>query len=465
MGSSTFFNNSQTAATAGESDYQQHSLLATPPSTPASGHIRSFVDDDGVMNLLDADGDTLKVITGTQADVDDAVSDKHATGTDQGLDTGGTNAVTAAEVKSAVDLKHSNATDHANTLDHSNSLDHANTLDHSNAADHTQGTDTGLDTGGANPVTAATIKGVTDLVAAGAGANSVIVGTGGAGHLNTAAGTCNIVGGNDNTAAGNNNLVVGEDHATVAGNDNIVAGKANAASTAGSHYNSIAGESNAVEGTHNMVAGYSHVVTGNKNAVSGNDNTCIGSNNHVEGSTNDLQASDGHCEGTANSSNGFNHVHMEGKNCAAYNHTQQIKGGGIFTDGDPGCCQVTHIIAKGVTPTDSPVDLLVDLAYNIVLAQFKIYAFFIRILATSGDYASAQHATIAGMIKRGELANTTALIGTPLLVNVADNTGDNITIEATADATNGALKVTATGLLNTPMHWVAYIEMVETMTF
>jgi len=452
MGTSTFFNNSQSAA-AGESDFQQHSLLGTPPAAPSSGHIRSFIDDDGVMNLLDSDGDTLKVITGTQADVDDAVSDKHAAGTDQGLDTGGTNAVTAADVKSAVDLKHSNATDHANTLDHSN------------AADHTQGTDTGLDTGGSNPVTAATIKGVTDLVAPGAGANSAIVGTGGAGHLNTAAGTCNIVGGNDNTAAGNNNLVVGEDHATVAGNDNIVAGKANAASTSGSHYNSIAGESNAVDGTHNLVVGYSHVVTGNKNAVSGNDNTCIGNNNHVEGSTNDLQASDGHCEGTANSSNGFNHVHMEGKSCAAYNHTQHIKGGGIFTDGDLGCCQVTHIIAKGVTPTDSPVDLLVDPAYNIVLAQFKIYAFFIRVLATSGDYASAQHATIAGMIKRGELANTTALIGTPVVVNVADNTGDNITIEATADTTNGALKVTATGLLNTPMHWVAYIEMVETTTF
>jgi hypothetical protein len=458
MGSSTFFNNNQTAA-AVEFDYQQHSLLGAPPANPTSGHIRSFVDDHGVMNLLDADGDSLKVITGTQSDVDDAVSDKHAAGTDQGLDTGGTNAVTAADVKSAIDLKHSNATDHSNTLDHSNSLDH------SNAADHTQGTDTGLDTGGTNPVTAATIKGVTDLVSPGAGANSVIVGTGGAGHLNTAAGTCNIVGGNDNTAAGNNNLVVGEDHATVAGNDNLIAGKANAASTAGSHYNSVAGESNAVEGTHNLVAGYSHVVTGNKNAVSGNDNICIGSNNHVEGSANDLQASDSHCEGTANSSNGFNHVHMEGKNCAAYNHTQQIKGGGIFTDGDPGCCQVTHIIAKGVTPSDDPVDLLVDPTYNIVLAQFKIYAFFIRVLATSGDYASAQHATIAGMIKRGELANTTALIGTPVLVNVADNTGDNITIEATADTTNGALKVTATGLHDTPMHWVAYIEMVETNAF
>jgi len=452
MGNSTFFNRGQGAA-ENESDFMEHSLLAAPPTVPATGSIRLYMDASGIPSTINANGDVVKYVSGTQANVDDAVSKRHAAGTDQGLDTGGANAVTAADVKSAVDLKHSNANDHANTLDHSN------------AADHTQGTDTGLDTGGTNPVTAATIKGVTDLVKPGAGANSAIVGTGGVGHLNTAAGSCNIVGGNDNTSAGNNNLVIGEDHATVAGNDNIVAGKANAASTAGSHYNSIAGESNAVEGTHNLVSGYSHVVTGNKNAVSGNDNICIGNNNHVEGSTNDLQASDGHCEGTANSSNGFNHVHMEGKNCAAYNHTQHIKGGGLFTDGDPGCCQVTHIIAKAITPSDNPVDLLVDPTYYITLAQFKIYAFFIRILATSGDYASAQHATIAGMIKRGELASTTALIGTPVVVNVADNTGDNITIEATADTTNGALKVTATGLHDTPMHWVAYIEMVETLSF
>ena len=405
MGSSTFFNNSPVSA-ATDSDFQQHNLLATPPATPADGHIRSFVDTDGVMNLLDADGDSIKVITGIQADVDDAVSEKHPVGTDQGLDTGGTNAVTAA-----------------------------------------------------------TIKGVTDLIKPGAGANSVIVGSGGPGHLNTAAGTCNIVGGSDNTAAGNNNLVAGEDHATVAGNDNLIAGKANAASTSGSHYNSVAGENNVVEGTHNLVAGYSQIVTGNKNSVSGNDNTCIGNNNHVEGSAHELQASDGHCEGFTNAANGFNYVHMEGKNCAAYNHTQHIKGGGLFADGEPGCCQVSHILAKGVTPSDDPVDLLVDPAYRIELAQFKIFAFFIRVLATSADHTAAYHATIGGMIKRGELVGTTALIGTPVCTIIADNTGDNVVIEATADATNGALKLTATGLEATPIHWVAYIEMVETSAF
>jgi hypothetical protein len=69
------------------------------------------------------------------------------------------------------------------------------------------------------------------------------------------------------------------------------------------------------------------------------------------------------------------------------------------------------------------------------------------------------------MIKRGELAGTTALIGTPVCTIIADNTGDNVVIEASADATNGALKLSAAGLHDLPMHWVAYIEMVETSAF
>ena len=48
---------------------------------------------------------------------------------------------------------------------------------------------------------------------------------------------------------------------------------------------------------------------------------------------------------------------------------------------------------------------------------------------------------------------------------IADNTGDNVVIEATADTTNGALKLSAAGLHAVPIHWVAYIEMVETAAF
>lgn len=63
-----------------------------------------------------------------------AFPEKHTQGTDQGLDTGGANAVTAADAADAVTKKHS------------------------------QGTDLGLDTGGTNPITAATAKAHVDAV-------------------------------------------------------------------------------------------------------------------------------------------------------------------------------------------------------------------------------------------------------------------------------------------------------------
>lgn len=42
----------------------------------------------------------------TDIDIADAISKKHTQGTDQGLDTGGANAVTVADVKDAVTKKH-----------------------------------------------------------------------------------------------------------------------------------------------------------------------------------------------------------------------------------------------------------------------------------------------------------------------------------------------------------------------
>jgi hypothetical protein len=91
----------------------------------------------------------------------------HTQGTDQGLDTGGLNATTAAEVKSAVDLKHASGSDDqiASTVPTDDSgvsvqdwLDSLQGLSHSNSLDHTQNTDTILDDGGVNEVSAAEAK-------------------------------------------------------------------------------------------------------------------------------------------------------------------------------------------------------------------------------------------------------------------------------------------------------------------
>jgi hypothetical protein len=108
--------------------------------------------------------------TSSVANIDDAVSKKHTQGTDQGLDTGGANAVTAAQAKAG--YTHSgvitgnphqvNKTDVGlSNVDNKSEAtiitDVKADTDIDDAIDkkHSQGTDQGLDTGGANAVTAA----------------------------------------------------------------------------------------------------------------------------------------------------------------------------------------------------------------------------------------------------------------------------------------------------------------------
>ncbi len=93
----------------------------------------------------------------TAANAKDAVTKKHTQGTDQGLDTGGANASTAADVKDAVTKKHTQGTDQGLDTGGANAVVVADVKD-AVTKKHTQGTDQGLDTGGANASTAADVK-------------------------------------------------------------------------------------------------------------------------------------------------------------------------------------------------------------------------------------------------------------------------------------------------------------------
>lgn len=86
---------------------------------------------------------------------------RHTQGTDQALDTGGANEVTAVNAKDAVTKKHTQGTDQHLDFGGANQVAVADAKD---AVDkkHTQGTDQGLDTGGANASTAADVKDAVD---------------------------------------------------------------------------------------------------------------------------------------------------------------------------------------------------------------------------------------------------------------------------------------------------------------
>ena len=384
----------------------------------------------------------------------------HTQGTDTGLDTGGANAVTAENVKSAVDLKHSNATDHAQGTDqgldtgganavtaadaksavdlkHSNSLDHANTLDHSNAADHAQGTDTGLDTGGTNPVTAATIKGVTDLVIPGAGANSAIVGTGGAGHLNTATGTNNVVGGLDNTAAGNKNLVAGSNQ-ICGGHNNIVAGNSHNLPDVTENFNAVFGDDHEVAGACNLICGKSNV--------------CRGDYNHIEGQGNTTDFE---------SSGDIDYTHLEGKDAVGTMSNIHVQAAGKFTGSVPGSAQYLNFVSKGITTDATPVDLLLDGAAIALWWQPAMYAVKATIVCSDVDTETVgAHYVLQALVQCNQTSSVAGLLG-DVSKTVVYESNAAFDANVTVDGALYTLKITVTGASATTLRWVAFVEMVQ----
>ncbi|NCA77972.1 MAG: hypothetical protein EOM90_16725 [Alphaproteobacteria bacterium] len=411
MGNSTFFNHGQLSEN--ESDFQEYSLLSAAPAKPAAGLIRTYMDTDGVLNMIDAAGDTVKAITGTQVNMDDAVSKKHAAGTDQGLDTGGANAVTVADVKSAVDLKHSNT------------------------ADHAQGTDTGLDTGGTNPVTAATIKGVTDLVKPGAGAHSVIVGSGGAGHLNTAAGDNNVVGGIDNTSAGNKNLVVGSNQ-ICGGHNNIVAGNSHNLPDVTESFNAVFGDDNEITGACNLVCGKS--------------NGCKGDYNHIEGYGNSTDL---------DNTGDIDYTHLEGKEALGTMSNVHVQAAGKFTGSVAGSAQYMSFVVKGITTDATPVDLLLDGAAIVLWSESAMYATKVTVVCTDLDTETVgAYYALAALVQCAPTSGQVSVLGS-VSKSVVHESNAAFDVNLSVNDVLHTLKITATGAAETTLRWVAFVEMVQ----
>jgi len=377
MGSSTFFNNNP-VATGSESDFQQHNLLASPPTTPPVGHIRSFADADGVINIMDADGETLKVITGTQADVNDAVSAKHTGGTDQGLDTGGS-----------------------------------------------------------NPVTAATIKGVTDRIIPGTGANSVIAGSGGAGHLNTAAGDNNVVGGLDNAASGHRNLVAGSNQ-ICGGDNNIVAGNSHNLPDVTENFNAVFGDDNDITGACNLVCGKS--------------NGCRGDYNHIEGTGNTTDYEN---------AGDIDNTHLEGKDALGIMSNIHVQAAGKFSGSLAGSAQYVSFVAKGITSDATPVDLLLDDAAIVLWFQSAVYATRVTVVCTDLDNEGVgAYYALAALIQCNPIAGQVSVLGS-VSKSVVHESNVAFDVNLTVNDILHTLKITATGAAETTLRWVAFIEMVQ----
>jgi hypothetical protein len=102
---------------------------------------------------------------------------------------------------------------------------------------------------------------------------------------------------------------------------------------------------------------------------------------------------------------------------------------------------------------------------QVILPNNSAYYFRGTVVAGVTGGGNTKGWTIEGVIKRGANAASTALVGTPVLNLIGQDSGASAWVVAlTADTTNGGLAVTVTGQASTTIRWVAKIETTE-MTY
>ena len=343
----------------------------------------------------------MKVITGTQADYDDAVLKKHAN-TD--------------------DHTHTNQTD-LDAVSGTNTGDQ----DLSVYSQGVQGTLSGTShDGNARGADASDFQFVRDVVAkVASGIRSFI----GGGQNNTASGTNSFI------AAGAGNSVSGLD-SFASGEYNEVSGTKSAALCSG---NIISGNQSFACGEGNNISSYGSFAEGNGNVITGD---CC----HAEGSLNECSESYSHAEGL----------------CAkTYNQFQHAKASWDFGCGDiKGEAQYTNIIARLETADNTPYELLVGEDGVISLMDNKMNIFRVLVVASDENISEGAAYEFKGLIKKGATAASTAIIGsvTKTVIAESDAAWD---ADITADTTNGALSITVTGDDTNLTRFVAFVEMVE----
>ncbi len=99
---------------------------------------------------------------------------------------------------------------------------------------------------------------------------------------------------------------------------------------------------------------------------------------------------------------------------------------------------------------------------QVILPNNSAYYFKGSVIANVTGGGNTKAWTIEGAIKRGANAASTALVGTPTVTSgYADAGASTWDITATADTTNGGLKITFTGQAGTTIRVVAKLETTE----
>lgn len=283
-----------------------------------------------------------------------------------------------------------------------------------------------------------------------------------------------VVGGGNNQATGAYSFIGGGGDAGTAANRNVASGDWSV--VAGGWKNVASGiYSTAVGGTNNTASGQGAFIGGGGWFGSGvSANTASGTSSFVGAGYGN--SATGFCSsvlgGVSNTANqNFNSV-IGGTNAIA----RSIVGYTVFpANGNPlnsnqGATQTALLVLARQTTDATATVLTSDTAAagttnQVILPNNSAYYFKIEVIAGKTAAGDSKAVELKGAIKRGANAASTTLIGSVTSTVIAEDAGASAwTAVATADTTNGGIKLTVTGQASTTIRWVARCTTTE-MTF
>jgi hypothetical protein len=270
-----------------------------------------------------------------------------------------------------------------------------------------------------------------------------------------------VVGGGNNQATGSYSFIGGGGDAGTAANRNVASG--DWSFVGGGWKNTASGNGSVVVGGGFVVGGtaFANIASGSTSAVvGGQGNTASGidgfiGNGYQNTASGDYSSITNGVLGTTRSIVG-NQVSPACNNPLSSGATGTNQGGLLILGR-----QTTDATATVLTSNTSAAGT----TNQVILPNNSAYYFRGTVVAGVTGGGNTSSWSFEGTIKRGANAASTALVGTPVLNVIGQDSGASAWVVAlTADTTNGGLAVTVTGQASTTIRWVAKIETTE-MTY
>lgn len=229
----------------------------------------------------------------------------------------------------------------------------------------------------------------------------------------------------------------------------------------------IGGADSKASGAYSVAIGGlgSQATVGYATAVGGHNPTCSGTYAAQVGGNTPIVS--GSCAfvgaGHYNTASGAYSAVIGGRYAKADKFGQLTQASGRFAA--TGDAQSSVLTCRKSTTDGTATELFTNgSSTRLTLSNNTAWQFFIQVIAWRTDAKTTGAGfAISGAIERTANAASTAIIGTNTALSTSQDAGAlTWTATATADTTNGSLKITVTGEAAKTIQWVARVQIVET---